>query len=474
MSANINDVFTKVGSPGGATFLTAPGHSIGGTTFTVDSTSLWPTDTAVIFGVDTTSLVNGVATRDVGSYTVWRGLVTSATQVTSCVLMYGTDQDYSAGSTTRVYVLPTSSRENRLVDGLLVSHDNTGAMIASLPLTTPKITTSINDSAGNEVIKTPATASAVNEITVTNAATGNAPSISATGGDSAVHLNLQGKGLAKTVTIGAGAATIFPYDYVVSGCVWTADAAGSTRLASMTAGVVVINGNPITVAAVTSRTFTASKDVYVDVLDNGDGTGLLVYTDGTTNAASGALAANSIRLAIIVVGASSIATEASINQGQEDKLVPIASSVPYAVTDSLGNLICPRDPNRKILGYRRIVANATATALAQITGLTCPVIIPTGRKIKISVVTESVYNSNTAVNTIVSVWDGAVSGGTQVVAATASSPAVNHQTPVHSAVMLTPASASKTYNVGLQGAGGGTSTFKGSSTSPGYLMIELE
>lgn len=57
-----------------------------------------------------------------------------------------------------------------------------------------KVKTSIQDVNGNEVIKTPATASAVNEITVTNAATGNDPEISATGGDTDIDLKLKGKG----------------------------------------------------------------------------------------------------------------------------------------------------------------------------------------------------------------------------------------------------------------------------------------
>ncbi len=67
-------------------------------------------------------------------------------------------------------------------------------IITSPAITTPKITTSINDSNGNEVIKTPATSSAVNEITVTNAATTGFPAISATGDDSNLDLNILGKG----------------------------------------------------------------------------------------------------------------------------------------------------------------------------------------------------------------------------------------------------------------------------------------
>lgn len=54
--------------------------------------------------------------------------------------------------------------------------------------------TTIKDANGNEVIKAPATVSAVNEITVTNAATGGTPTILATGDDTNIHLALTPKG----------------------------------------------------------------------------------------------------------------------------------------------------------------------------------------------------------------------------------------------------------------------------------------
>lgn len=57
-----------------------------------------------------------------------------------------------------------------------------------------KIKTAIYDVNGNEVIKTPATTSAVNEITITNSATGNAVVVSATGGDTNIDLKLLPKG----------------------------------------------------------------------------------------------------------------------------------------------------------------------------------------------------------------------------------------------------------------------------------------
>ena len=61
----------------------------------------------------------------------------------------------------------------------------------------------IGDENGLEQVKFATTASAVNELTVTNAATGNAPEVSATGGDTNVDLNLTPKGIGRVV-LGAG------------------------------------------------------------------------------------------------------------------------------------------------------------------------------------------------------------------------------------------------------------------------------
>lgn len=61
-------------------------------------------------------------------------------------------------------------------------------------LTSPKVGTSILDTNGNELAKITATGSAVNEFTVANAATGNGPTLSSTGGDSNIDLDLLAKG----------------------------------------------------------------------------------------------------------------------------------------------------------------------------------------------------------------------------------------------------------------------------------------
>jgi hypothetical protein len=61
-------------------------------------------------------------------------------------------------------------------------------------MTSPRILTAINDTNGNELIGITATGSAVNEITIANAATTNSPTISATGSDANIGINLTPKG----------------------------------------------------------------------------------------------------------------------------------------------------------------------------------------------------------------------------------------------------------------------------------------
>lgn len=62
-------------------------------------------------------------------------------------------------------------------------------------INTPRLSTSINDTNNAELIAVTATASAVNHIRVTNAATGNDPVVEAVGDDSNVSLSLDAKAL---------------------------------------------------------------------------------------------------------------------------------------------------------------------------------------------------------------------------------------------------------------------------------------
>ena len=113
----------------------------------------------------------------------------------------------------------------------------------------------IADENGNEQIIFQTTSSAVNQIDVTNAATGNAPSISATGDDSNIDLALIPKGTGETkVGTGAAAATVTSsgaYDLVLdtnsgtnSGNITITDGAdGNITATPNGTGVVVAGGN---------------------------------------------------------------------------------------------------------------------------------------------------------------------------------------------------------------------------------------
>lgn len=196
-------------------------------------------------------------------------------------------------------------------------------------------------------------------------------------------------------------------NYIESGCIWTADSPGSTLAASMTAGVVWIGGKRLTVAAVTSRAFTASVDTYVDFQDNGDGTANITYSTVTNNAASAALGnsgttANTIRNAIIVSGATNIAAASSINQGSPWASLPTTTaSVALAVCDTIGNLIYPR-PGQKLIGQRVYPTGAgptvtTPSSLTQISaGLNVPILaanVPNSGNIAAQITTRAVSSS---------------------------------------------------------------------------------
>jgi hypothetical protein len=71
-----------------------------------------------------------------------------------------------------------------------------------------KLVGDVIDTNGNELLKVSATASAVNEVTLTNAATGNKPSLSATGGDTNIGFELVAKGTGE-VTAKVNGATVF-------------------------------------------------------------------------------------------------------------------------------------------------------------------------------------------------------------------------------------------------------------------------
>ena len=92
-----------------------------------------------------------------------------------------------------------------IATGITASSTDT---LTNKTLTSPKIGTSILDTNGNELFLLTATSSAVNELTYANAATGNAPSFTASGGDSNININLVPKGTGVVQQNGATLATM--------------------------------------------------------------------------------------------------------------------------------------------------------------------------------------------------------------------------------------------------------------------------
>jgi hypothetical protein len=127
-------------------------------------------------------------------------------EVTNIKAKDGTAAATIADSTGVVTVSTQLNVDNLRLDGNVLSSTNTNGNIeltpngngrvttSALSATSPRVITAINDTNGNELFGVTATTSAVNEFTVANAATGNAPTLSATGGDTNIGMALTPKG----------------------------------------------------------------------------------------------------------------------------------------------------------------------------------------------------------------------------------------------------------------------------------------
>lgn len=121
MAASSQDKLMEVGIAT-ATTLDA-NYTINDTSITVASTSGWPTATGVAFAID---VVDSAGVQVPGTYNEYVGVVSSATSITSVDHMNGTDRNYSAGATTRVYIPVSAERENRIVEWGVVQHKQDG------------------------------------------------------------------------------------------------------------------------------------------------------------------------------------------------------------------------------------------------------------------------------------------------------------------------------------------------------------
>jgi hypothetical protein len=157
----------------------------------------------VASGIEKTYLIENGTT---GTFTL------ALNQVGGASVIWGTTdksvkQIYLNGTDAVDTGMVTTGGVQTLTNKTLTSPTINNGTATTIVLTTPQILTggSINDTSSNEYVKFTSTASAVNEITLTNAATGSAPNISATGGDGSIDLFLTSKGVTGNVVINGNA-----------------------------------------------------------------------------------------------------------------------------------------------------------------------------------------------------------------------------------------------------------------------------
>jgi hypothetical protein len=141
-------------------------------------------------------------------------------------------------------------------------------------LTSPRIGTAVNDTSGNELIVLTSTISAVNEITLANAAASGKPTVTASGTDTNITLKLNGKGtgsveLSKSAvtsaTITSSGAASASVGYIICN-------AGSSLAVSLANGTIVGETKYFTnkgsaIATITPASFAQGTNVALDQFD---------------------------------------------------------------------------------------------------------------------------------------------------------------------------------------------------------------
>ena len=129
---------------------------------------------------------------------------TSGSQIVTFKYVSGSGSSVAVanGATVIVFASANDGTNPDIIDMGFGSGDVTltgTQTLTNKTLTSPKIGTSVLDTNGNQLALLTATSSAVNEFTIANAATGNDPTLSATGDDSNIDIAIKPKGTGETV-----------------------------------------------------------------------------------------------------------------------------------------------------------------------------------------------------------------------------------------------------------------------------------
>ena len=245
----------------------------------------------------------------------------------SSAIFAGTDK-----SNKLVYLDGTNAVDLGLVN-LTGTQTLTNKTLTSPTINDP-IINEINDTNGNEEIIFTATASAVNELTIANAATGNNPNITASGSDANIGINLTPKGVGEitfngtgkiqqvlekvTVTNTATTGTV-TYDLLEQAVLYhTGNASGQFTLNfrgsnSTALNTMIATGESGTAAFLNTNSTTAYYTTFVTI----DGTSTNVSTKwqgGSTPSSGNSLSIDAYAFTIIKTAASTYTVLAAQSQ----------------------------------------------------------------------------------------------------------------------------------------------------------------
>jgi len=166
---------------------------------------------------------------------------------------------------------------------------------SALSLTSPALVTGINDVAGNELVKVTATASAINELTIANAASGAGPTISATGGGTDIDINITPKAAGKIALDGikwpnadgsinqiltTNASGVLSFVDNSGGTSWQAVEAGTTMTAVAGNGYFINTTSNVCTATLPAGTI-GDEVSFIDYAGTFDSNNLTVAANGS-------------------------------------------------------------------------------------------------------------------------------------------------------------------------------------------------
>lgn len=259
---NFAELYTLLGDSSGVTSylsFTDSGLDFNGTSFVTTLTAANPSAARILTLPDAT----GTLITTSSTATLTNKTLTSSTLITP---------SFDDASSTHKYNLITSELlgNRNITLPVLPSNDVfvfsdltqtlTNKTLTTPILDNPKVHIAIDDSAGAEILRFLSTASAVNEVQIQNAATGNRPTLSSVGDDTNVGLNINSKGTGNVV--------------VSKLAVGDAGNVNTTTTAPLTGNYVRFNG---TTATVTIPNGTVTGEIRVVTHDGASGIATIAF-----------------------------------------------------------------------------------------------------------------------------------------------------------------------------------------------------